>query len=80
MKMKKIVFAAEVFSLIAMLPIVMILQLNHAAGVSNETNSPSGVMKKKEKTSIDLSEKLKDKIVNKPFSITQETIFLTRTF
>lgn len=80
MKMKKIVFAAEVFGLIAMLPIVMILQLNHIAGVSNETNSPSSVMKKKEKTIIHLSEKLKDKIANKSFSITQETIFLTRTF
>jgi hypothetical protein len=80
MKMKKIVFAAEVFGLIAMLPIVMILQLNQAAGVSNETNSPSTVMKKKEKTSIHLPEKLKDKMVNESFGLTQETIFLTRAF
>jgi hypothetical protein len=80
MKMKKIVFAAEVFGLIAMFPIVMILQLNHTAGVSNENNSPSSVMKKKEKTSIHLSEKLKDKMANESFGITQETNFLTKVF
>lgn len=78
--MKKFVFAAEVLGLIVMFPIVMILQLNHTAGVSNENNSPSSVMKKKEKTSIHLSEKMKDEIANESFSITQETIFLTRGF
>lgn len=78
--MKKIVFAAEVFGLIVMFPIVMILRMNHAAGVSNENNSPSGVMKKKEKTSIHLSEKLKDEPANESFGITQETNFLTKVF
>jgi hypothetical protein len=78
--MKKLVFATEVLGLIVIFPIVMILQLNHEAGVSKENNSPSGVMKKKEKTSIHLSEKLKDESVNKSFSITEETIFLTRAF
>jgi hypothetical protein len=80
MKMKKIVFAAEVFGLIATLPIVMILQLSHAAGVLNETNFPSSAVKKNDKAIIHLSEKLKDKMANESFSITQETIFLTRTF
>jgi hypothetical protein len=79
--MKKLLFATEVFGLIVMFPIVLILQLNHAAVVSNENNSPSNVMKKKkEKITIHLSEKLKAEPVNESFSLTQETIFLTRAF
>ena len=78
--MKKLVFAVEVSSLIVMFPLVMILQMNHAAGTSNENNAPSNVIKKKEKTSLHLSGKLKDEPANESFSITEETFFLTRAF
>lgn len=35
-KMKKLVFAAQVFGLIPMLPVVVILEMNHGTGRSSE--------------------------------------------
>ena len=78
--MKKTVFAAQVFALIAMLPIVVILEMNHVSGGSSENNAPSGSIKKTENTMIGLPEKAKDKRVSETFSITLETFLLKTAY
>ena len=69
--MKKTVFAAQVFGLIAMLPIVVVLEMNH---VSAQKNMPSDSANKIENKAISLPEK--DKLSDGPFSITLETFLL----
>ena len=67
--MKKTMFAAKVFALIAMLPIVVILEFNHGAGDPSKNNSPSGVIDKTEKSIIRLPEKTEDKLSDKALSV-----------
>ena len=59
--MKKLVFATQVFGLIAMFPIVVILELNHGKRNTTESNSTSTVIQKVEKTNIVFPEKGNDK-------------------
>jgi hypothetical protein len=44
--MKKVVFAIQVFSLLAMLPLYIIIELNHANGRLTINNSPTNRDKK----------------------------------
>jgi hypothetical protein len=78
--MKKIVFAVQVFGLIAMFPIIVVLEMNHIPGSSPENNYPPGVLKKTEKTSTRLPERAKDKMANEVFSIRIETFLLKKSF
>jgi hypothetical protein len=78
--MKKIVFAVQVFGLIAMFPIVVILEMNHTAGGSSESNSPSSRIQTTEKTSIRLPENAKEEMENDEFSITLEPFLLKKSF
>ena len=78
--MKKLVFAAQVFGFMAMFPIVVFLEMNHAAGGSSESNSTSSVIQNTETISICLPEKVKDKMVNETFSITLKTLLLNKVF
>ena len=78
--MKKLVFAAQVFSLIAMFPIVAVLEMNHVKGGSSQSNSTFSVVQKAGKTSICLPEKGKDKMVNEAFLLMLKTLFLNKVF
>jgi hypothetical protein len=40
--MKKIVFVTQVISLLSVLPVIMILELNHVSHTSSEVKLPSG--------------------------------------
>lgn len=44
--MRKLIFAFHVIGLIAMFPIVVVLEMNHGTGRLIDKNSPSGVTKK----------------------------------
>lgn len=78
--MKKIVFAVQVFGLIAMFPIVVVLEMTHGTGGSSKRNSTSGVKQKIEIISICLPEKGKDKMGNEAFPVTPETSLLIKAF
>jgi len=69
--MKKTVFAAQVFGLLAIVPIIVILEMNHVPGSSTETNT-SVVKEKTEHNITRLPEKQIDKMVNRTFSISFE--------
>jgi hypothetical protein len=71
--MKKTVFAAQVFALIAMLPIVVILEMNH---VPPQRNMPSGSVNKTINTFTGLPEKTTDKLPGETFSVSLETFLL----
>lgn len=78
--MKKLVFATQVFGLIAIFPIVVILEMNHKTGGSSKTNSSSPAVPDTEKTSILLQKKQNDKIVNETFIVTPEMFLLKKDF
>ena len=44
--MKKIVHATQMFALIAMFPVIVILELNHTTPTSSEIDSPSKFLEK----------------------------------
>lgn len=67
--MKKIVFAAQVVGLIAMFPILVMLEMNHPAGTSPANNAPSHFIKKVEETSTRFPEKVKDQVINEGFPV-----------
>jgi len=73
--MKKLVFAAQVFGLLAMFPIVVFLEMNHATGRLPENINPSDVMKISEKPFGGFSEKSPDKRIDEIFSLTMRTFF-----
>ncbi|MEP7110463.1 MAG: hypothetical protein ABI760_20885 [Ferruginibacter sp.] len=52
--MKKIVFAIQVFSLLAMFPVIVILEMNHATRGLHENNPSPGVTEQVKSKSIDL--------------------------
>jgi hypothetical protein len=64
--MKKTVFAAQVFGLIAMLPMVVILEMNH---VPNQQNRPSGKVSTTEKKVISWPEKITGKLCVETLSL-----------
>ena len=72
--MKKLVFAAQVFGLLAMFPIVVFLEMNHETGRSENVN-PSEVMKISEKPFGGFSEKSPDKRIDEIFNLTTRTFF-----
>ncbi len=78
--MKKLVFAAQVFGLIAMFPIVVILEMNHTTGRSSERNSTSCAKQQSEAISISLPEKEKNKTGNEAFTVTNEIFLLINKF
>jgi hypothetical protein len=78
--MKKLVFTAQVFSLIAMFPIVAVLEMTHAKSGFSKRNSSYNVVQKPAKTNILLHEKVKAKMADEVFPITLETFFLKKAF
>ncbi len=72
--MKKIVFATQVVGLIAMFPILVMLEMNHPAGTAPANNVPSPVVKKTVETSFRLPEKVKVELVNEVFPITLKVL------
>jgi len=73
--MKKLVFAAQVFGLLAMFPIVVFLEMNHATGRLPENVNPSDVMKITKKKFSSFPEKSTDKRLDEIFSLTIRTFF-----
>ncbi len=78
--MKNILFAAQVFGIIAMFPIVVILEINHTKPGSSKTNIPSGIMQHTIKASIAFTEKIKDKEVIETYPLMLETFLLKKVF
>jgi hypothetical protein len=78
--MKKLVFTAQVFSLIAMFPIVAVLEINHTKGSAFKRGSALSVVQEQGKKSILLTEKEKDKMINEAFFITLKTLLLNKVF
>ena len=78
--MKKLVFAAQVFGLIALFPAVIILEMNHGKRSARESDSTSCVKPNTEKISIRLPEKITDKMENEAFTITLKTFLLNKAF
>lgn len=78
--MKKIEFAAQVFTLIAMFPIVVVLEMTHAKSGFSKRNSCYNVVQKPAKTNILLHEKVKAKMADETFPITLETFFFKKAF
>lgn len=76
--MKKIEFAAQVFTLIAMFPIVVVLEMNHAKPGFSKRNSSYRVVQKPAKTNILLHEKVKAKMADEAFPITLEIFILNK--
>ena len=69
--MKKFVFAVQVLGIIILIPVWVILEMNHVPGSSTETNT-SVVKEKTEHNVTRLPEKQIDKMVNRTFSISFE--------
>ena len=78
--MKKLVFAAQVFGLIAMFPVVVILTMNHGKRSAPETVSPYCVKPNTEKISIRVPENGTDKMENEVFTIMLKTFLLNKAF
>ena len=78
--MKKIVFAAQVLGLIAMFPILVMLEMNHATGISHKNNAPCSVIEKAGETSVQLHEKAKDQMVNEVFPVGLQAVYLIKSF
>ncbi len=74
--MKKIVFAAKVLGLLAMLPIVVIMEMNHNAGNSSELNPHPGDVKKKQVNDRFSSNKAKDKTGNEVSAMHSEILLI----
>jgi hypothetical protein len=62
--MKKLVFAVQVFGLMAMFVAVVILEMNHKKGDSYEKNSTAIIKQNAETKSIYLPQKAKDKTMD----------------
>jgi len=72
--MKKILFAAQVFGLIVMFPLIVVLEMNHVQGGTPEKNFPSGLTM--DKAAIRLHGSTKSTVKNDVFAITFETLLL----
>lgn len=78
--MKKLVFATQVFSLMAMLPFVVILEMNHTKAGGSENNSTPGFKQTTEAISIILPVKENNKTGNEMSSTISETFLLLKAF
>jgi len=74
--MKKTVFVAQVFALLAMLPLVVVLQINH---VSPQRSAPFEQVDNTENTIIALPAKAASKISEETLTVSLETIPLKTT-
>lgn len=79
-KMKKIVFAIQVFGLIALFPIYEVVEVNHGMGSSSEGNSTSSIKHKTEIMNICLPDKGKHNMGNESLPVTLETFLAIKTF
>ena len=66
--MKKIVHATQMFALIAMFPVIVILELNHTTPTSSKIDSPSKVLEKTIKGTTGLPKNSDAKIVADAFN------------
>jgi len=73
--MKKLVFAIQMFGLLAMFPVVVFLEMNHATRRFPENTNPSNVVMNSEKSFVDVAEKSTDKRLDEVFKITMMTFF-----
>lgn len=78
--MKKLAFVTQVVGLIAMFPVVVILEMNHTKARASESDSTSGFKEKTEMKSIRLPEKKNHTIAKKVFGNIPETVLLFKTF
>lgn len=78
--MKKLVFAAQVFGLIAMFPTVVILEMNHKSTDTSKTNSSLGTVQGTEKSNLLLPQKQNDKMVHETFTVTPQMFLLKKDF
>ena len=76
--MKKLVFAAQVFGLIAMFPVVVILEINHGTGNLSKSNSIPNIKLQTDIIDINLPQKGKDKMENESIPITIDTSLLMK--
>lgn len=67
--MKKIVFAAQVSGLIALFPILVMLEMNHPGGASPANNAPSHDIKNVEETRTRFQKKVNDQVINETFPV-----------
>ena len=78
--MKKLVFATQVFGIIAMFPTVVILEMNHTKAGASESESTSGFKQETEMTRLSLPEKKNLTTEKDVFPITPETFLLFKSF
>lgn len=78
--MKKLVFATQVFGIIAMFPVVVILEMNHTKAGASGSDSASSFKQKTEMRNINLQEKKNLTMEKEVFSNTPETFLLFKTF
>lgn len=78
-KMKKIVFATQVFSLLAMLPLVAILEINHGMA-DGSRNYFSGIERKPAKREMVLPVMIKGERPGNSIPLMLETFFLQKVF
>ena len=77
--MKKIVHATQMFALIAMFPVIVILDLNRTTPTSCENDSPLNVTQKKMVQTI-LQETAEEKALTGSFSIRLVTLVINKEF
>jgi hypothetical protein len=78
--MKKLVFAAQVFSLMAMLPFVVVLEMNHTKAEAFESNTTPGFKQSTATIATSLPSKRNAKTGNEISSAIPETFLLFKTF
>ena len=78
--MKKIVHATQMFALIAMFPVIVILELNHTTPTSSEIDSPSNLIEKKTNGATSLPKNDEKKMAASAFRTSVESLFQEKTF
>jgi len=78
--MNKLLFATQLFSLMAMLPFVIILEMNHTKSGESESNSTSGLKQTTETISTSLPIKRNGKMGNEISLNTPEIFLLLKEF
>jgi hypothetical protein len=78
--MKKLVFAAQVFSLMAMLPFVVILEMNQSKAEAPESNSTPGFKQSTATITTTLLSKKNGKTGNEISPTTPEIFLLFKAF
>lgn len=78
--MRKLVFATQVLGIIAMFPVVVILEMNHTKAGASEIDSTSSLKKKTELKSISLPEQENLTMQKEVFSNTPESFLFFKAF